>query len=916
MDKHFQREEVERVARQTLETTKQAQTSSQENYSIFLPPPNVTGTLHMGHGFQQTLMDILIRYHKQQGQATLFQPGTDHAGIATQMVVEQQLLRENTTRSAIGRDAFMERVWDFKNTIDHKIVGQMQKMGIDANWDRLAFSMGTRCTKATMHAFKKLYQDGLIYRGTRMVNWDPKLQTALSDLEVINSEEQGSLWHIAYDIQDSDTSLTIATTRPETLLGDVAIAVHPEDKRYCHLIGKKAIVPICNRAIEIIGDDYVDQSFGTGCLKITPAHDFNDYEIGKRHQLEPINIFNPDATLNEQAPEAYQGLDRFVAREKLLEALQAQGKLIKTQNHTLQLPRCERGNTIVEPRISMQWYLDVKKMAQAASAAVEEKQAQFVPASYKNLFDRWMEDIQDWCISRQLWWGHRIPVFYDQDQNMYLGETEEEVRAKHKLDDKVILQQETDVLDTWFTAALWPLSSLGWPEQTPQLEQFFPSSVLVTGFDIIFFWVARMLMFSLYFTKQVPFKDIYIHGLIRDQFGHKMSKSKGNVIDPIDLVEGISLEELLEKRTRNLMQASIKDQVIAHTKEQFPEGIQAHGLDAVRFTFTSLASQSRDICFDMQRLGGYRNFCNKIWNATRFVLMQTDENTVYTKPQTTPHPAQLWMAQQIDQAQLSIAKAIKNYRFDHMAQTLYELIWNHYCDWYLECHKLIKNHGEDQKAHTYWLLYFLEQLMIMLHPVMPYLSQYLYLELVPLLGRETDNISLCVLNNTPHANHDPELMQHFELMQEMTTLIRTMRSELNVKPSQEISVILSGDPKPLQAHAMLFNNLMAGLCKATISFAPPETQVEQSVSQKCQDYIVHILLEGLIDIQSELLRIEKSLAKLDAQIGPMKAKLNNANFTQKAPSDVVEKVKAQCQELQDTHAHLLEQKENLQEMVQ
>ena len=656
-----------------------------ESYCIPIPPPNVTGTLHMGHGFQQAIMDALIRYNRMKGRSTLWQVGTDHAGIATQMLVERQLEAEGVSRHDLGRDQFIDKVWAWKEESGGTITRQLRRLGASVDWSRERFTMDPELSEAVKEVFVRLYHEGLIYRGQRLVNWDPKLHTAVSDLEVVQEEEAGSLWHLRYPISGSEETVTVATTRPETMLGDTAVAVNPADERYAHLVGKTILLPLTNREIPIIADDYVDADFGSGCVKITPAHDFNDYAMGERHQLPMINILTADAHLNDEVPEPFRGMDRYEGRQAVVEAMEAIGLLDKIEDHRLKVPRGDRSGVVIEPWLTLQWYVDAKKLAGPAIEAVENGAIEFVPKQWENTYFAWMRDIQDWCISRQLWWGHRIPAWYDPDGNVYVGKDEAAIRATHDLPDSLALTQDDDVLDTWFSSALWTFSTLGWPEETEELAKFHPASVLVTGFDIIFFWVARMIMMSLHLKREVPFKQVYVHGLVRDGEGQKMSKSKGNVLDPIDLIDGIDLEALVSKRTSSMMQPQQAAKIEKATRKQFPDGIPGYGTDALRYTFYSLASTGRDIKFDLGRMEGFRNFCNKLWNAARYVLM----NTEGFDPAAPSHRSEAdeWILSRLQTTITETTNSIEQYRFDHAAQTLYDFVWNEYCDWYLELSK-------------------------------------------------------------------------------------------------------------------------------------------------------------------------------------------------------------------------------------
>ena len=699
MEKVYQPHEIEKHWYQEWKSQGyfQPSESGEQPFCIMIPPPNVTGTLHMGHAFNNTVMDSLTRYHRMCGDNTLWQPGTDHAGIATQMVVERQLNAAGTSRTELGREAFLDKVWEWKEQSGDTISQQLERLGSSVDWSRERFTMDEGLSKAVREVFVRLHEEGLIYRGKRLVNWDPVLHTAVSDLEVISEEENGHLWHMRYPLTDGSGHLVVATTRPETMLGDSAVAVHPEDERYTHLVGKSVSLPLCDREIPIIADDYVDPEFGSGCVKITPAHDFNDYEVGKRHDLAMLNIFTIDAKINDEAPAAFLNMDRYDARKKVISDLKELGLLEKIADHKLMVPRGDRSGAVIEPLLTDQWYVKIEPLAQPAIKAVEDGTIRFLPENWNNTYFEWMNNIQDWCISRQLWWGHRIPAWYDEQGNIYVGRDEAEARSKHNLDDSVLLSQDEDVLDTWFSSALWPFSTLGWPEKTPELKQFYPTSVLVTGFDIIFFWVARMIMMGMKFMNDIPFKDIYIHGLVRDSDGQKMSKSKGNVLDPIDLIDGITLDALVDKRTKGLMQPKMAAKIEKSTRKQYPDGIPAFGTDALRFTFAALASTGRDIKFDLHRIEGYRNFCNKLWNASRFVLMNCEDQQVADKIDfSSLPPIDRWILSR-QQELIDVAhKDIQNYRFDLAAKALYEFTWNEFCDWYLELIKPVMFSDDEQ----------------------------------------------------------------------------------------------------------------------------------------------------------------------------------------------------------------------------
>ena len=768
-----------------------------DSYCIMIPPPNVTGTLHMGHAFQDTLMDSLIRYHRMLGKNTLWQPGTDHAGIATQMVVERQLQADNVSRHDLGREKFTERVWQWKEESGGTITNQLRRMGASCDWSKERFTMDEGLSEAVSKVFISLYDEGLIYRGKRLVNWDPKLLTAISDLEVISEEENGHMWHFRYPLADdqgnaTDEHLVVATTRPETMLGDSAVAVHPDDERYQHLIGKSVRLPLCDRLIPIVADDYADPEKGTGCVKITPAHDFNDYEVGKRHDLPMHNIFTAQADINDEAPEKYQGLERYAARKQIVKDMQALGLVEEIEDHKLMVPRGDRSGVVIEPWLTDQWYVKIEPLATPAIEAVKNGSIKFIPENWDKTYYEWMNNIQDWCISRQLWWGHRIPAWYDEQGNIYVAATEAEVRSKYKLDDSVALKQDDDVLDTWFSSALWPFSTLGWPEKTESLDTFYPGNVLVTGFDIIFFWVARMIMMGLKFMDDVPFKEIYIHGLVRDADGQKMSKSKGNVLDPLDVIDGISLDDLLEKRTSNMMQPEKAEQIKKSTLKHFPEGMPAYGTDAMRFTFAAMATTGRDIRFDLQRVEGYRNYCNKIWNAARYVMMQvetpvsTDSNPAYTA-------ADQWILSRLQETTAEVTRHLDQYRFDLAASALYEFTWHEYCDWYLELSKpvLFADGNDEVKAATrQTLVVVLESILRLHHPVMPFITEEVWQQIAPLAGITGESVML-----QPYPVSNPDLIDQsaaskVEWMKNIILGVRQIRAEMDIKPSQSIPVLL------------------------------------------------------------------------------------------------------------------------------
>lgn len=887
-------------------------------YCIMLPPPNVTGQLHMGHAFQDALMDTLIRMKRMQGHQTLWQMGVDHAGIATQMVVERQLAQKNLSRHDLGRDAFIEKVWEWKQESGDHICQQMRRLGTSGDWTRSRFTLDEGLSDAVQEVFIRLHKEGLIYRGKRLVNWDPKLLTALSDLEVISEEEPGFLWTLRYPIKNSSAFIEVATTRPETLLGDVAVAVHPEDPRYQALIGKSVLLPLTDREIPIIADDFVEPEFGTGCVKITPAHDFNDYAVGLRHQLPLINLFTETGYLNENAPQHYQGLERFEARKQIVTDLEKQGYLVKIDPHTLKVPRGDRSGVIVEPRLTDQWYVKVAPLAEEAIKAVKNESIQFVPKNWENTYFEWMNNIQDWCISRQLWWGHRIPAWYDAAGHCYVGENEETIRAQHQLPSDITLTQDEDVLDTWFSSALWPFSTLGWPEQTDELKTFYPTNVLVTGFDIIFFWVARMIMFGLKFTGKVPFHTVYVHGLIQDAEGQKMSKSKGNVLDPIDLIDGISLDALLQKRTSNLMQPHLKDSITKATKKQFPEGIAAYGTDALRFTFCALASTGRHVRFDLERLEGYHFFCNKLWNATRYVLMQT-EGYVYEPTDQPQTPADHWILSQLHRTIKATSLHLDQYRFDLAAKTIYDFTWNVFCDWYLELSKpvLYQDHADPAiiRGTRYTLLTVLETLVRLLHPMMPFITEEIWQQLKSSQVCSGDSVMMAAYPLADDTLLNDQAEQSITWLQQVILAIRQIRGEMNISPGQSLHVCLKNgaplDEQLLNTHHALLKNL------AKLDSIEWKTQSDTetlSASALAGHLTVSVPLKGLIDVEAEIGRLQKTIQKLEGDLNRCQQKLNNPDYCKKAPADVVQKEQDKCTQLQDSIDKLLVQCEQLKKL--
>ena len=863
-------------------------------YCIILPPPNVTGTLHMGHGFQQTLMDILIRYQRMQGKRTLWQGGTDHAGIATQMIVEQQLAQEGITRHDLGRQAFIKRVWQWREHSGNRITRQMRRLGLSIDWSRERFSMDEGFSWATTEAFIRLYQEGLIYLEKRLVNWDPVLHTAISDLEVITEETDGELWYIRYPLVGDSRTLTVATTRPETLLGDAAIAVHPQDERYQNYIDKQVHLPLTDLTIPIIADSMVDREFGTGCVKITPAHDFNDYEIGQRHQLPLINILTQEAYLNENVPRVYQGLERFEARKKIVVDLERKNLLEKKKPHRISIPRGERSGAIIEPLLTDQWFIKMESLARPAIEAVIQGELKFIPTNWEKTYLQWLSQIQDWCISRQLWWGHRLPVWYDEAKNIYVGHSEKEIRKKHHLTLDVKLQQETDVLDTWFSASLWPFATLGWPEKTETYKTFYPAPALVTGFDIIFFWVARMVMLGLKLTHKAPFREVYIHGLIRDSQGKKMSKSKGNVIDPIDLIDGISLNALVEKRTRALLHPKMAKAIEKMTCKEFPNGVPNFGTDALRFTFCALASTGRDINFDIGRIEGYRNFCNKIWNAARFVLMNTEGKDLnHEKPlvfDITDH----WIRTRLQKTIKKVEKFLAQYRFDLLAQILYEFTWHEYCDWYLEfakCRLYNKATNPSQLRGTrVTLLQILEILLRLLHPIIPFITEEIWHTVAPLLGLNGNSIMAESYPKFDKAKIDFESENEVEWLKQLIITIRTLLAEMGISPAQQVPVILNKGDEKDKKRLIETESYIKVLAKVNhLQWAKSDESLSVTATDMINHLEIHIPISGLIKKQAELARLMKEIIKLQKEEEKLLQKLNNHNYVIKAPKKIVEK---------------------------
>jgi valyl-tRNA synthetase len=884
MDKVFAPREVERRLYERWESLGLfAPRGEGAPFCIVIPPPNVTGTLHMGHAFQHTLMDALTRWRRMRGDDVLWQPGTDHAGIATQMVVERQLDAEGKRRTDLTRDAFLARVWSWKAESGGTITRQMRRLGDSVDWSRDRFTMDPGLSAAVTEAFVRLFEEGLVYRGKRLVNWDPVLLTAVSDLEVLNEEEQGHLWHLRYPLADGGGHLVVATTRPETMLGDTAVAVHPDDERYRHLVGRHVRLPIAERGIPIVADTYVDPAFGSGCVKITPAHDFNDYEVGERHGLPKINIFAPDATLNDDVPLRYRGLDRFEARRRIVAELEAAGLVERIDAHRLMVPRGDRSGAVIEPYLTDQWYVRIAPLAAPAIAAVERGEIRFVPENWAKTYFEWMRNIRDWCVSRQLWWGHRIPAWYDADGRVFVGRSEAEVRARHGLAESIALRQDEDVLDTWFSSALWPFSTLGWPERPPELARYYPTSVLVTGFDIIFFWVARMIMFGLKFMGDVPFRDVYITGLIRDEHGQKMSKSKGNILDPLDIVDGIDLESLVAKRTSGLMQPHLAPAIGRATRREFPDGIPAAGTDALRFTFAALAGPSRDIRFDLGRVAGYRNFGNKLWNAARFVLLTVEAATPSAGTES-PSVADRWIRARFGQAIAAVDAALAAYRFDYAANALYEFTWYEFCDWYLELAKPDAARLGTRRT----LVEVLEALLRALHPLMPFITEEIWQRVAPLAARGGVSIVVAPWPRVADFPADDEALAAVAWVQRVVLAVRQIRGEMDIKPSQRVPLRLAGagpaDVAALDRHRGWLERL-AGLGDIRV-LAPGEPEPE-SATALVGDLRLLVPMAGLIDVKAELERLGRLSSRTQGELRKAQGKLGNASFVQNAPPEVV-----------------------------
>lgn len=953
MDKTFQPADIETKWYQNWEEKGYFSPQGKgDSYSIMIPPPNVTGSLHMGHAFQDSIMDALTRYHRMQGNNTLWQVGTDHAGIATQMLVERKLAAETgQTRHDLGRDAFLDKVWEWKEESGGTITRQLRRLGASVDWNHERFTMDDGFYKAVQEVFVRLYDDKLIYRGKRLVNWDPKLHTAISDLEVENTDEKGFMWHLRYPLADGEATadgknyLIVATTRPETMLGDTAVAVNPKDERYASLIGKFVDLPLVGRRIPIVADDYVDREFGTGCVKITPAHDFNDYAVGQRHKLPMINVLDKDAAIRDEAeifnsdssentdidktlPASYVKLDRYAARKAIVADLEKAGLLEKIDDHALKVPRGDRSGLVIEPMLTDQWFVATAALAKPAIEAVEDGRIEFVPKQYENMYFSWMRDIQDWCISRQLWWGHRIPAWYDAEGNIYVARNEAEAREKYQLSADLALNQDNDVLDTWFSSALWTFGTLGWPEQTERLKTFHPTDVLVTGFDIIFFWVARMIMMTMHFNKdengeaQVPFKTVYVTGLIRDEQGQKMSKSKGNVLDPLDMIDGIELDTLLEKRCGNMMQPQLAEKIAKATRATFPDGIGAHGTDALRFTLFSLASTGRDINWDMRRLEGYRNFCNKIWNAARYVLMNTEEQDCGANGDAVELSlADRWIISRLQQTEQAVADAMAAYRLDHASQAIYEFIWNDYCDWYLELSKPVlwddNASAEVKRGTRRTLIRVLEATLRMAHPFMPFITEEIWQQVAPIAGVEfkagDDTIMLQSYPIAANEKVDADAIADVEWLKQVILAIRNIRGEMNVPPSKALTLLLKNGSDEDLRRLDSNRQSLAKLAKLDdIQWLAATDDAPMSATQLVGAMEVLVPMSGLIDKAAEIARLEKEIQKLDKEIQRLQGKLGNAGFLDKAPADVVAKEQEKLAGQQAALAKLSEQIQTIQ----
>ena len=875
-------------------------------FSIAIPPPNVTGTLHMGHAFQHSLVDALIRYRRMQGRNTLWQMGTDHAGIATQMIVTEQLAAQGIKPSDIGRDAFVEKAWEWKETSGGTITRQLRRLGASLHWDTERFTLDPGLSRAVLEVFVRLYEEGLIYKGKRLVNWDPVLKTSLSDLEVESEDEQGHLWHFHYPLVNAVgdiTRLTVATTRPETMLGDVAVAVNPNDERYKNLIGAQVMLPLTDRRIPVIADHYVDPEFGTGCVKITPAHDFNDYDIGRRNELPMINVLNDDATLNDSVPDAYRGLDRFDARKRVVADLEALGLLAKVEDHTHPLPRGEKTGVVVEPYLSDQWFVKIKPLAEPAIKAVEDGLIEFIPKNYENTYFAWMREMQDWTISRQQWWGHRIPAWYDDSGNVYVGRSEAEARAKHNLADDLTLVQEDDVLDTWFSSALWTFSTLGWPDDTPELRTYHSTDVMVTGHDIITFWVSRMIMMTLKFMGEVPFKKVFVTGMVTDADGHKMSKSRGNGLDPLDIIDGIDADGLVEKRTGNLMQPRMAERIEKSTRKEFPDGIEGFGTDALRFTFYALANRSRTLRFDMNRIQGYRNFCNKLWNATRYVLTNTEnEDCGADGGELVLSIADRWIRTELDSAVEAITLAMETFRFDLASKALYEFVWDEYCDWYVEAAKTVLT-NEDASANAKrgtrnTLVCVLEETLRLAHPFLPFMTEELWLQVAPRAGLGGETVMLQTFPAAAESRRDDEAVAAMAWAKDVVTATRNIRGQMDISFARRIPVLFNGGTDTDRQRLEASRDLLDFLIKPeSLAWLEPGADVPVSATHVVGQMQVCVPLEGLIDKDQELARLDKEIGRLEKDRVRVSGKVANPNFVEKAPAEVVAKERAKLDDI-------------------
>ncbi|HZP10918.1 MAG TPA: valine--tRNA ligase [Nevskiaceae bacterium] len=928
MDKTFEPRAIEERWCETWEKRGFYKTrGAGEPFSIAIPPPNVTGTLHMGHAFQHSVMDALTRYQRMRGRDALWLPGTDHAGIATQMVVERNLAAEGVKRTDLGREKFLEKVWQWKEHSGGTITRQMRRIGESVDWSREAFTMSPQYSRAVIEHFVKLYEEGLIYRGKRLVNWDPVLQTAISDLEVEHREEKGKLWHLRYPLADGSGQMIVATTRPETMLGDTAVAVHPEDERYKGFIGKNVKLPLTDREIPVIADDYVDREFGSGVVKITPAHDFNDYALGQRHKLPLINIFTATAKLNDNVPAAYRGLDRFDARKRIVADLEAQGFLEKIDEHTNKVPYGDRSGVVLEPWLTDQWYVDLTRkklddgrdggwtrITKPALDVVADGRMKFVPENWANTYNQWLNNIQDWCISRQLWWGHRIPAWYDETGKVYVARSEDEVRAKFGV--KGALRQDNDVFDTWFSSDIWPFATLGWPDPTDDLKRYYPTSVLVTGFDIIFFWVARMVMMGLFFMKDVPFHEVYITGLVRDPDGNKMSKSKGNIVDPLDIVEGITLDALVAKRVSGLMQPQMAQKIENATRRQYPNGIQETGVDALRFTFLALASTGRDIRFDPKRAEGYRNFCNKIWNAARYVLMNCEgQDTGVDEAQTiTLSTADRWIVSKLQRLEAEIAEHFKTYRFDLLATALYQFIWNEYCDWYLELSKpaLQQGNAAAQRGTRRTLVRVLETWLRLLHPLMPFITEEIWQRVAPLAAKSGETIMLQPYPTAQTEKIDEVAEADIEWMKGFILGLRQIRGEMDLSPGKALPVLLQNASKADVERVQRLHGSLTTLAKIEdLHFLEAEEQAPEVATALLGQMKILVPIAGLIDKEAELARLLKQIAKLESDLGKTEVRINNPNFG-KAPENVQEQARSLAAKQRKDLAVLREQHSRIQ----